>query len=173
MRSKIRATGRAQVAIVAVATAILLAMTGCGKEDEQAASTTEWEEVDDESSADAGTMETGSDFASVVDDSDEEPEPIEVQIGRLIVDVPGYYVAEENNTADAASYEYLTVNDIGAVVFIYTEEVNIDETKFRNGKEILGERVVDRFNFDETTLVNSQTSEYMGMPGFSYDYEIE
>lgn len=67
----------------------------------------------------------------------------------------------------------MTVNDIGAVVFIYTEEVNIDETKFRNGKEILGERVVDRFNFDETTLVNSQTSEYMGMPGFSYDYEIE
>lgn len=135
MRSKIRATGRAQVAIVAAATAVVLAMTGCGKEDEQAASTTEWEEVDDESSADAVATETGSDFASVVDDSGDEPEPIEVQIGRLIVDVPGYYVAEENNTADAASYEYLTVNDIGAVVFIYTEEVNIDETKFRNGKE--------------------------------------
>lgn len=100
MRSKIRATGRAQVAIVAVATAILLAMTGCGKEDEQAAST---EEVNDGSSADAATTETGSDFASAVDEGDEEPEPIEVQIGRLIVDVPGYYVAEENNTADAAS----------------------------------------------------------------------
>lgn len=75
--------------MVAVTTAIVLSMTGCGNEDEQAAST-EWEKVDNRS-VDAATTETGADFASVVDEGDEDPEPIEVQIGRLIVDMPGCY----------------------------------------------------------------------------------
>lgn len=173
MKNTTRVCGRVRIITTAVASAMMLTMTGCGKEEEPVSSSG-WEKIDDGSATESGTTEMETDAVSAGDDGDQELEPIEIQVGRLIVDVPGYYVAGEDNTADAATYAYEVTDTTGSVVFIYTEDVaNIDETKFRNGKDILGERVVEILDFDEMTLKDSQTSEYMGMPGFSYDYVIK
>lgn len=144
-----------------------LALAACGSKETGTASSDGWERIDD------GTTETaeatGSDFATAV-----EEDSTEIQVGRLILQVPDSYSVEQDSDGSYTCV-YDAGPDKGALIIITAVDASgMSEEDFAGKKDALAQNLADSMADSEDgsmTLVNSQTVEYMGMPGYSYDYD--
>lgn len=144
-----------------------LALAACGSKETDSALSGGWEKIDD------GTTEaaeaTGSDFATAV-----EGDATEIQVGRLILQVPESYSVEQGSDGSYTCV-YDAGPDKGALIIITTVDASgLSEEDFAGKKDALAQGMAESMADSDDgsmTLVNSQTVEYMGMPGYSYDYE--
>lgn len=177
-RISITAIRKAGTSIV-LAAAITCAAAGCGKSSDDSSSAASAvstaETSGDAASSDTGT---GSDFANVVteDSSDSDPEPTELEVGSLTLQIPGYYSLDSDNSSGSDIDKIYTyeVGKTGAILEIaLTDSSGISDSEFRDYKETLLQTLEEGIDKDKVTLTKSQETEYMGMPGFSYDFSGE
>ncbi|GEM_PF-2130045 len=122
----------------------------------------------------AATTEDDSDFATVVsdDETDKEPDPIEVTVKDLTFEVPGYYTYDTKNSSDTQwQYSYESSDTDGAILILSVQEdmtASVDE--FRSMKESLADSMKDFLGTD-MTVTSFKETEYLGMPGYAFDYE--
>lgn len=180
--------------------AVLLAVTisvlsGCGSKSNDASAQntagsmestrrTEFESIPDDSTANAveaastsdSEESTGTDFATEVSENSESEqlEPIELQVGSLTVEIPGYYKLSNESGSDGELdnsylYEY---GQSGAMLEIATFSANgVGKAQFRDAKDEITQTVLDSLlNGENVEVTKSAETEYMGMPGYSYDF---
>lgn len=170
MRNKIMAQGGIRVTAIAVVAGMLVAVAGCGKEEEPVTSSG-WESIDDGSVADTEAEEapSGTDFATTSNE-----DATQIQVGRLMLEVPGYYMVEQDSDG---SYhcEYYAGAEEGALIIVGTIEASgLTAEDFAGKKDAFAESMAESASGaeeDSITLIDSKTAEYMGMPGYSYDYD--
>lgn len=115
------------------------------------------------------------DFAEVREDQDlPNPDPIEVTLGDLTLEVPGYYSLDEDNSGDSEFYyEYSTLGDEGAGLILCEKDEDAGSTQFLDSKDSIRQYAEGIFASDEDadlTMTDFKETEYRGMPGFSADY---
>lgn len=148
-----------------------LALAACGSKETDSASSGGWEKIDDGTAA-ATEAETsaGTDFATATDE-----DATEIQFGRLILEVPGYYSVEQDSDSSYMC-EYNAGTEEGSLIIVGTVEASgMTETDFAGKKDALAESMAESTSGsdnDSLKLINSTSVEYMGMPGYSYDYEV-
>lgn len=181
MRSMTRAAATLRLTALAVAAAMMVTLTGCGKDEDETTSSG-WERIDDGDTADTEAEESatadteaeeraaGSDFAETTSEN-----TTQVQIGRLILDVPEYYVVEqESDEYYMCAYE--ANSEACALIILTTMDADgLTEAEFAGKKDALAASMAGSMVSSEdasVTLVNSKDAEYLGMPGYSYDYTV-
>ena len=166
---------------VALAAIIACSTIGCGKTSESASGSTaatssnapmQADTSEDSASSDTGT---GTDFANVISENSVENEsaPTELKVGSLTLEIPGYYSLDtDNGSGDDIDKIYTyEVGDTGAVLeVVLTSASGVSDAEFRDSKDRFQQAVEDSLQTNQVTLTKSQETEYMGMPGYSYDF---
>lgn len=171
MRSMTRAAATLRLTALAVAAAMIVTLTGCGKDEDETTSSG-WERIEDGDTTDTETGESsaGSDFAETTSEN-----TTQVQIGRLILEVPEYYVLDQQSDG-YYMFTYEADSEACALVILTAFDADgLTEADFIGKKDVLAQNMAEsaaNSEDGEVTLVDSKSAEYMGMPGYSYDYTV-